>query len=368
VSIGEKVLVVGPSWVGDMVMAQSLYRLLRERDPAIEIDVLAPAWSLPLLERMPEVASGIELPLGHGELGLAKRRELGRSLRERYDRAIVLPRSLKSALVPWFARVPRRTGFRGEWRYGLINDMRPFDRSRLDQTVRRFVALGLEPGETELPAAPEPRLRVDAKALADTAERLDLRVSDSVVALMPGAEYGPAKQWPLESFTALAARLRAAGAEVWVLGSAKESELGAEIERKAGGAGAGAQSAQADQAVALGSDSGRVRNLCGATSLVEACDLLAAATVAVSNDSGLMHIAAAVGTHVVAIYGSSTPDFTPPLTADCTVHYRRLACSPCFERVCPLGHLNCLRGIEVATVAADVERRLVEATVTAASP
>jgi heptosyltransferase-2 len=338
VSSDEKLLVVGPSWVGDMVMAQSLYKLLKAREPALEIDVLAPAWSLPLLKRMPEAARGIELPLGHGELGLGRRRRLGRSLAGRYGRAIVLPRSLKSALVPWFAGIPRRTGFRGEWRYGLINDSRPFDGKRLDQTVLRFVALGLEPGETELPDPPEPRLSIDAAGLRALAERLGLDTAGAIVALMPGAEYGPAKQWPLESFAALAGRLAAAGVQVWVLGSAKEAPLGAEIERAAGLA--------------------YVRNLCGASSLVEACDLLSAAAVAVSNDSGLMHVAAAVGTHVVAIYGSSTPDFTPPLTSERTIHYRRLPCSPCFERTCPLGHLDCLRGIDVAAVAASVERRL----------
>ena len=192
----EKLLVVGPSWVGDMVMAQSLYKLLLQRQPAIEIDVLAPAWSLPLLERMPEVVRGIELPADHGELAISRRRRLGRSLRGRYDRAIVLPRSLKSALVPWFAGIPRRTGFRGEWRYGLINDMRPFDPERLDQTVRRFMALGLDAGEETLPERPEPKLRVDDATRDAVLARLGLAASERVVALMPGAEFGSAKQWP----------------------------------------------------------------------------------------------------------------------------------------------------------------------------
>src|SRR5690606_20541158 len=144
VSVAEKLLVVGPSWVGDMVLAQSLYKLLRARTPRAVIDVVAPAWSLPLLERMPEVARGIELAAGHGELALGTRIKLGRRLAaEGYDRAIVLPRSFKAALVPFFARVPVRTGYRGEARHGLINDMRPFDPGVLDQTVKRFVALGI---------------------------------------------------------------------------------------------------------------------------------------------------------------------------------------------------------------------------------
>ena len=334
----EKLLVVGPSWVGDMVMAQSLYRLLKARDASIEIDVLAPAWSLPLLERMPEVTRGIELPVGHGELSVGLRRRIGYSLRGQYDRAIVLPRSLKSALVPWFAGISRRTGFRGEWRYGLINDMRPFDPERLDRTVLRFVALGLATAEEDLPEPPEPRLSVDSSVRDDVIARLGLEVGGPVVALMPGAEYGPAKQWPQENFARLAGRLADLGFTVWILGSEKEVPLGREIERGAG--------------------SSRVRSVCGETALIEAVDLLGGANVAVSNDSGLMHIAAAVGVHTVAIYGSSTPDFTPPLTENSTIHYRRLACSPCFKRQCPLGHLECLSGIEVDAVLAGVERRL----------
>ena len=336
------ILVVGPSWVGDMVMAQSLYKLLAGREPGVAIDVLAPAWSLPLLERMPEVRRGIELPLTHGEIGLGARRALGRTLRGRYGRAIVLPRSFKSALVPWFARIPQRTGYRGEWRYGLINDRRPFDERRLDQTVKRFLALGVRPEEHELPVPPEPALATDAASQAGVAARLGLSTVAPVVALMPGAEYGPAKQWPTEHFAALAARLAARGVPVWILGSAKEAALGERI-------------------VAAAHPAAGVQNLCGRTTLVDAVDLLALATVAVTNDSGLMHVAAAVGTEVVAIYGSSTPDFTPPLTARASIHYRRLSCSPCFARVCPLGHLDCLRGIDVASVAASVERAIVAA-------
>lgn len=330
----ERLLVVGPSWVGDMVMAQSLFRWLTTRTPGRVIDVLAPGWSLPLLERMPEVRRGIELPVGHGRLALGPRRALGRRLRGEYDRALILPRSLKSALVPWFAAIPRRTGYRGEWRYGLINDMRRFDPERLDQTVKRFLALGLDAGETELPLPPPPQLTVDPAAGAALRERLELETASRVVALMPGAEYGPAKQWPAESFAELAAWLGGRGLAVWILGSGKEAGLGAAIEAAAA--------------------TPSVRNLCGRTELVDAVDLLALAGVAVSNDSGLMHIAAAVGTHVVALYGSSTPDFTPPLTGHASVHYRRLECSPCFARVCPLGHLDCLRGIDVASVAASV--------------
>ena len=329
---GGKLLVVGPSWVGDMVMAQSLYRMLKaERGEAVEIHVLAPPWSLPVLARMPEVARGIELAVSHGKLNLGIRRELGRRLRpQRYAQAIVLPRSLKSALVPFFADIPVRTGFRGEWRFGLINDMRPFDSKQHDQTVRRFVALGMSSADDELAAILPPRLASDARVSAGLIKRLGLDTDQTVIALIPGAEYGPAKRWPLEYFVELATRLLAAGLAVWVLGSDKEEPIGSELVFRAGDT--------------------RIRNLCGASTLTEAIDLLALSTLAVSNDSGLMHIAAAVGTHVVAIYGSSSPRFTPPLTDSKTICHKDLSCSPCFERTCPLTHLHCLRKISVDSV------------------
>ena len=336
-SAAEKILVVGPSWVGDMVMAQALYRLLRSRSPDAVIDVVAPPWSLPILARMPEVRSGIELAVGHGELGFGRRRALGRRLRgERYTRAIVLPRSAKAALVPWFARVPRRTGFRSELRFGLLNDLRALDKVALDQTVKRFVALGQERREAlprELPAGLRPRLALDAENTARLRAAHGLAAVGPLLALMPGAEYGPAKRWPASEFGAVASRFVAQGGTVIVLGSAKERALGEEIAAVA-----------------------PAKNLCGHTTLADVVDLLGAADVAVSNDSGLMHVAAAAGTRIVAIYGSSSPAFTPPLTATASIVYDALDCSPCFERTCPLGHLRCLRGIAAARVSAEVER------------
>jgi heptosyltransferase-2 len=326
VSFAHKVLVVGPAWVGDMVMAQSLFKLLARR--GAEVHVIAPPWSLPILHRMPEVARAVELPVGHGEVGLGRRWRTGRALAsERYARAIVLPRSLKAALVPFFASIPRRTGFLGEHRYGLINDVRPFDTRTLDQTVKRFVALGAEPGEA-LPPIEPPRLSAERDAAVFT--RLGLDRGSDVVAMMPGAEYGSAKQWPAERFAELAARLARGGQRVWVLGSARERALG--------------------ERIAAADAGGRVRNLCGATRLDEVIDLLAAAPIAVTNDSGLMHAAAAAGCHVVAIFGSSSPSFTPPLTERKTVIYLGLDCSPCFARTCPLGHLRCLLEISVDRV------------------
>ena len=328
------ILVVGPSWVGDMVMAQALFRRLRDRDPRAAIDVLAPGWSLPLIGRMAEVRAGIEMPLGHGAFGFSERRRIGRELSEEgYDQAIVLPGSWKSALVPFFARVPRRTGFRGEMRYGLLNDIRPLDPRVLQTTAQRFVALGEDGPLRAAPAVPLPRLTVDAANGERLARELGLGDGGSV-GLMPGAEYGPAKQWPAEYYGALAKQLHEAGAQAWIFGSAKEVALGESIRAASGG-------------TAL--------NLCGKTQLADVVDLVARCRAVVTNDSGLMHVAAAAGAPVVAIYGSSTPDFTPPHTERRQIHYLRLSCSPCFERNCPLGHYNCLRHIAPAAVRESVK-------------
>lgn len=330
----EKILIVGPAWIGDMVMAQSLFITLKQRYPDCEIDVLAPAWSQALLARMPEVRAAIEMPLGHGEFGFSARRRLGIELRaNRYDQAIVLPRSWKSALVPFFARIPQRTGYRGEFRYGLLNDIRPLDKSVLTQTVQRQVALGLAPDATLPPVIPQPTLRMEGVQRDWLLRVLNLYTDRPIVALLPGAEYGPAKRWPVEYYAWLARRLVKDGHAIWVFGSEKEKPLGEIIVN-----GLGAEAV----------------NLCGRTRLVDASDLLSLAQVAVTNDSGLMHVTAAMGVRVIAIYGSSSPDYTPPLTDKADIVYLRLECSPCFQRECPLGHTNCLKQITVE----DIYRRI----------
>ncbi len=328
----ERILVAGPAWIGDMVIAQSLFKLLRQRQPDVVIDVVAPAWSVPVIARMPEVRRAIGLDVGHGELGLGRRWRLGRSLRdETYARAIVLPRSMKAALVPFFAGASRRTGFRTELRYGLLNDLRPLDRERLDQTVKRFLSLGMEPDEP-LPVPPLPALDVDVANRNALMARYGLEPGG--IALMPGAAYGPAKCWPLEYFMELAAALGERGRQIWVLGSGAERTAGQRI---------------------AGTANDRVINLCGQTRLEDAVDLLSIADAAVTNDSGLMHVAAAAGTRVLAIYGSSSPAYTPPLTRRAHILYRELDCSPCFKRECPLGHLRCLREITPSEVLQTLE-------------
>lgn len=326
------ILVVGPSWVGDMVMAQALFMRLRQRHPDAAIDVLAPGWSLPILARMPEVRAGIELPLGHGEFGWGKRRQAGRALRgKRYAQAIVLPNSWKSALVPFFAAIPRRTGYRRELRYGLLNDLRSLDKAVLPTTVQQYLALAEDAEPAQPPAIPQPRLRAEAQRIEALRRELGLEADRPAVALMPGAEYGPAKRWPY--YAELAGRLAAQGRQVWIFGSAKEKDLGQSIAQ----------------------NRAHIHDLCGRTRLADVVDLLAGAQAAVSNDSGLMHVASAVGTPLVALYGSSSPKMTPPLSQSAKVLYLGLECSPCFERECPLGHFNCLRQIGVEQVLAALE-------------
>jgi heptosyltransferase-2 len=319
----RRILVVGPAWIGDMVMAAALFRLLRGEDRDVSIDVLGPPWSVPLAGRMADVRRGIALSVDHGEFAFGRRRRLGIELRaEGYDRAIVLPRAFKAALVPYFARIPWRTGYATELRSLLLTDARVLDRVALNQTVKRFMALGVSPGEP-VPEPQPPRLRIDTANRAALLDRFGIGRRPAV-ALMPGAAFGPAKRWPVENFASLARDLVARGFEVWVLGSAIERELGNSVCDGAGPA---------------------AHNLCGATTLEDTVDLLSAAQAAVTNDSGLMHVAAAAGTHVVALFGSSSPVFTPPLTPNRTVHYLGIECSPCFARECPLGHLRCLTGI-----------------------
>ena len=326
----NRILVMGPAWVGDMVMAQSLFITLKQNHPDVQIDVVAPEWSQPLLARMPQVNTALSLRVSHGKLQLRSRWSLGRQLRgNHYDQAIVIPRSYKAALVPWFAKIPVRTGYKGETRYGIINDMRALDKNILTQTVQRYVALGL-PSEAELPPPiPEPALSVDVQARNQVAAKLGLDTSAKIIALLPGAEYGPSKRWPIERFRDLAQRLSTTGHHVWVFGSAKEHAIGEQI---------------------VAGQSANVISLCGQTSIGNVIDLLSLTSAVVTNDSGLMHVAAAVGANIVAIYGSTTPDYTPPLTRKAEVLYENLSCSPCFKRECPLGHTLCLKNIDVERV------------------
>ena len=337
----NKILVIGPAWVGDMVLAQSLFKTLKIYRPDCIIDVAAPAWTLPLLERMPEVSGKIALPFKHGELAFWQRIQFGKSLKNAgYTQSIILTNSFKSALLPWAAGIPTRTSFLGEMRYGLINDIRPLHKTKLKKTVERFVALGLAKGE-ELPQTiPNPALVTNNVAALAILAKLALTPALSqrargqkMLGLCPGAEYGEAKRWPAEYYAEVANEVLQKGWQVWLFGSDKDMPVTMKIN-------------QLTQNKCL--------DLGGKTKLGEAIDLMALCDTIVSNDSGLMHIAAALNKKLIAIFGSSDPTHTPPMSPNAVIEYLGLACSPCFKRECPLtgdAHLRCLTDIKPKQIA-----------------
>ena len=317
-----KILVVGPSWIGDTVLAQPLLRRLLERHAELQLDVLAPPWTLPLVQRMPEVSRAIASPLSHGELSLATRWRLARQLAHHgYDQCIVLPNSFKSALIPRLAGIRLRTGYVGEFRYPLLNDARRLDAQALPLMVERYAALADSLGTGLRRPLPSPHLSVRESERTALRHRLELTDDAPVAVFCPGAEYGPAKRWPAAYFASLAQRLASGGWQIWLIGSPKDRGVGEKIASLSAGV---------------------CVNLCGRTSLDEAVDLLSYAGVVVSNDSGLMHVAAALNLPLIALYGSSSPSFTPPLSARASVLKLDLPCSPCYQRECPLQHFNCM--------------------------
>ncbi len=318
-------------------MSQTLYRYLEQTRPGVCIDVLAPAWSRPILARMPQVRRAITNPLGHGELALGRRRQLGRELRAgRYRQAILLPNSFKSALIPFFARIPRRTGWRGEMRYGLLNDLRRLDEQALPLMVQRFVALGQDPGARIPDPLPAPRLVVDRSSAVECASRFGLEPEQPILALCPGAEFGGAKRWPAEHYAELAHDYLAREWQVILCGSENDRPVTSSIQRACAG-------------------NRRCVDLAGRTTLEEAVDMLSLATAVVSNDSGLMHIAAALSRPLVVVYGATSPRFTPPLNRNSAVIVSDIPCAPCFERECPLRHHRCMRDTAPARVAASLD-------------
>jgi lipopolysaccharide heptosyltransferase II len=329
-----RILIVAPNWIGDTLLAQPLFARLRKKLPNAVIDAIAPPWTAPVLRRMPEISDVIEAPFLHGKLELRARWRLGRSLRaHQYDEAIVLPNTFKAALVPFFAEIPLRVGYVGETRYGLLTLAHKLDEKALPLMAERYAQLAERPGAARLRPLPSAKLNVDEANLIITLGRLGLSRAKPVAALCPGAEYGPSKRWPPGHFAALANRLAATGRAVWIFGSPNDRPIGEEIARLSDG-------------VAV--------NLCGRTDLAAAIDLLSIAEIAVTNDSGLMHLAAAVGRPVVALYGSSSPEHTPPLTERARLVRTGIECSPCFQRECPLGHHKCMVELTPERVLAEI--------------
>ena len=326
-SANDRVLLIAPSWVGDAILSEPLVAGLHDTGVTQAIDVVAPPWCGPIYARMRGIGEILDAPAAHGELALTARRAFGRMLRKRrYTHAYVLPNTWKSALVPLFARIPARIGYVGETRYGVLTDARRLDRRRLPQLVSRYAALA-KPRNAMLEQTPAPRLVPNDENLRRAMQALGLSRARPVAILCPGAEFGPAKRWPAEHFAALAQRLARDGHAIWILGSPNDHDV--------------AQSLVA----ALPEGAANVADLTGRTDLGTAIDLMSVASLVISNDSGLMHAASAVSAPLVALFGSSSPQYTPPSSPAARIAKIDIACSPCFKRECPLGHFRCMRDL-----------------------
>jgi heptosyltransferase-2 len=329
---GADSLIIAPQWIGDAVMTEPLLRRLAARGERLTVAALP--WVAPVYRLMPQVGEVMELPFAHGGLQWQARRSLADQIKGRFDTAYVCPNSLKSALLPFLAGIPQRVGYLGEARFGLLTQrLNNPPKDQRPPMVAFYSALSGEPNiDSE-----RPRLQVGTVAVELTLQQLGLSW-DGYYVFAPGAEFGPAKRWPAEHFADLAQRL---DRPVLLLGSAKEHALCEEI----------AVPVNALQV-------GKCLNLAGRTSLTQAFHLIAAAQCTISNDSGLMHVAAALGVSQVATFGSSSPLHTPPLNARAEVIWLKnepgyqptLDCAPCFERSCRFGHTRCLSDISASQV------------------
>lgn len=325
-SVG-RTLVISPNWIGDAVMAQPLLQLLRRRHPDRPIDVLAPPSVAPVWRAMPEVAEVLETPFRHGPLQLRERWKYAKVLRQRgYVDSYVLPNTLKYALIPWMAGIPKRVGYKGEMRYGLVNQMHHDTVPPLPM-VPFYAALAASPD-----AVPRPAMQVGRDAMDAVCARLGIATSPALVVFAPGAEFGPAKRWPAAHFAALAQAIIAqdASAQIALLGSPKDK-------------------AACDEIIAITGEA-NMFNVAGATSLQDAISLIAQARAVVANDSGLLHIASALNRPVIALYGPTDPDHAPPFSDMARSMSLRLACSPCRQRECPLGHQDCMQKLKPDSV------------------
>ncbi len=326
-------------------MSQSLYIELKKRHPEAIIDVLAPAWCAPILARMPQIHTSFEMPVGHGEFNLTGRWKIGRKLaRNNYTHAYILPNSAKSSLIPFFAGIKHRTGWKGEMRYGLLNDLRP-DKRIFQYMVERYVALASTKqsmlDEVNLATCAQPRLNIDLANQKKLRQQLNLTSERPIISLCPGAEFGPSKRWPDQYYAQLANHLIAEGNQVWLFGSQKDQTVTQAIYHNL---------TKENQTFCF--------DLAGKTALIDVIDLIACSQTVFCNDSGLMHVAAAAGCKIVAIYGSTSPRYTPPLTDKAVIVQKELECRPCFKRECPLGHMDCLNQLYVDDVIAEYHHNI----------
>ncbi|MBC08892.1 MAG: lipopolysaccharide heptosyltransferase II [Gammaproteobacteria bacterium] len=292
-----KILIVSPAWIGDAIMAQSLYKILKHARPECRLEVIAPSWTLPVLSRMHEVDDALLSPFNHGELRLKERLYLALKIKKKnYDQAIVLTNSLKSALVPYLARIPIRTSWLGELRYGLINDIRD-DSSRYKRLmIERFAALAPGGELISKDAIPFPHLISDDRNIASLGKKNQIDFGREIITFCPGAEFGIAKRWPTYHFSVVIDHYLRLGWNTIILGSDKDSEVAAEIKKR------------------VCEKQTNLFDLTGKTSILDAIDILSISKLVLTNDSGLMHVSAAVGAPLLALYGPTSPTYTPPLS------------------------------------------------------
>lgn len=334
--MSNKVLVVGPSWLGDMVMTQSLFKVLHKQGKVI--DVLAPKWCNPILELMPEVNHIINMPFEHGELGLTKRYQFAKTLKKyQYDESIVIPNSFKSALIPFWAGIPKRTGWLGEFRHIILNNNIKLNKILAPLMVQRLVALAYfnkdfnQEDITELDI-PYPQLKADSNKVQELLNKYKIDTNKKILILAPGAAYGEAKKWPVDYFAAVANEKISSNWQVIIFGSEKDKETTQEINKRT---------------------DNNCLDLAGGCNLVDTALIISAADIIVSNDSGLLHVAAGFNVPLIGIYGSTSPDFTPPLISDdkkAILKLDNLACRPCFQPTCKFGHYKCLYNISPRSV------------------
>jgi heptosyltransferase II len=332
------ILIVPYMWIGDFVRCHSVVKVLRQRFPDRPVDVLTTSLCAPLADYMPGIRQAIVADLPRGRLALSQQRALARRLkREDYGMALTMPRTWKAALAPFLAGIPQRIGFAGEARFVLLNDVR-FGEKKLPRMVDRCAMRALPRGAAQPPDWPLPELEVPASEIAAWRIRRGLTEDRPIVTLAPGA-VGPAKRWTTEGYAALARRLIADGATVWVLGGPGEKAIATEIAATGG-----------------------ALDLTG-TDLRDAIIALAAASVAVSNDSGLLHVAAATGTPSIGIFGPTSPWHWAPLNplADVIETTSELPCRPCHKPVCRLVHHRCMRDIAPEQVVAAARAVLAKA-------
>jgi heptosyltransferase-2 len=321
----QRILIIPQNWLGDIVMSQTLLKRVKSENPTALIDILVNSTFKNLVERMPEINKAIILDCGHKELGFFKRLNLAKKIKGNYDQSIVLSRSIKSALVPYLAKVPIRTGELGESRYLLINDLRKFTKENRRKTAFRYVSMYSKTEET-LDEKYYPELKLDSENIKALFKKYKLNLEKKIVIFAPGAAFGPSKMWPVEKFKELGEKLNK-DFFILILGSDKEKNIGDKIVTNK-----------------------NMVNLCGKTSITDATDLMHVSEFCVSNDSGLMHLASATNTKSISIYGATSPQLTPPLTKNKEIHYKGLPCSPCFEKICKYGHYNCLVEIQADDV------------------